>query len=301
MQIAASFHAFFEDRRALPGEPAAWLFEGLIDCLVVHDSPSLEQALLAIERDGWWTVAAFNYELGYLLEPAAAPPGWLAAEGGCLATFWRFERCLVLDPDGAADWLAAQVGVGEAAGIGGLELAISEKNYIAAVDRIRDYIFSGDCYQVNFTFPLNFEWFGTPLGLYSRLRQQQPVRYGGFVGATAGGTGPLSPEWFLGRHGGRLGGLRYCAAHCPNTRRTPRQGRSAVMGRRAELRLCCGGGADLWDVPGHQGRTVGPHRRPAPRIALASGRLLPTGHLKGKLEADPLEHLSRRPLREDVQ
>ena len=204
MQIAASFHAFFEDRRALPGEPAAWLFEGLIDCLVVHDSPSLEQALLAIERDGWWTVAALNYELGYLLEPAAAPPGWPAAEGGGLATFWRFERCLVLDPDGAADWLAAQAGVGEAAGIGGLELAISEKNYMAAVDRIRDYIFAGDCYQVNFTFPLNFEWFGTPLGLYSRLRQQQPVRYGGFVGDTAGGIVSLSPELFLERHGERL-------------------------------------------------------------------------------------------------
>ncbi len=203
MQIAASFHAFLEDRRALPGEPAAWLFEGLVDCLVVHDQLSLEQALLAIERDGLWSVAALDYELGYLLEPAAAPVGWQVADGHSLAKFWRFGRCLTLDAAAADAWLAAQGGSAPA-GIGALDAGISEKYYIAAVDRIRDYIFSGDCYQVNFTFPLSFDWFGTPLALYSKLRQQQPVRYGGFVGNAAGGIVSLSPELFLERHGEHL-------------------------------------------------------------------------------------------------
>ena len=170
----------------------------------MHDSGSLEQALLAIARDGLWTVAALNYELGYLLEPAAAPSGWQAAEASCLAKFWRFAHCSVLDRDGAEDWLVAQTGSGDPAGVGGLELAISEQCYIAAVDRIRDFIFAGDCYQVNFTFPLSFDWFGTPLALYAKLRQQQPVRYGGFVGDGAGGIVSLSPELFLERHGERL-------------------------------------------------------------------------------------------------
>jgi para-aminobenzoate synthetase/4-amino-4-deoxychorismate lyase len=44
-----------------------------------------------------------------------------------------------------------------------------------------------------------FEWFGTPLDLYARLRQRQPVRYGGFVGDAAGGIVSLSPELFLER------------------------------------------------------------------------------------------------------
>ena len=39
-----------QQRQALPGEPAAWLFEGLVDCLLVHDLGSLERALLAPER-----------------------------------------------------------------------------------------------------------------------------------------------------------------------------------------------------------------------------------------------------------
>lgn len=167
----------------------------------MHDQFSLEQALLAIERDGFWAVAALDYELGYLLEPAALPESWQPAEGRSLAKLWRFKHCSRLDADAAEAWLDAQGDACVAAGIGGLEAAISEKNYIAAVDRIRDYIFSGDCYQVNFTFPLSFDWFGTPLALYAKLRKQQPVRYGGFVGDATSGILSLSPELFIERQG----------------------------------------------------------------------------------------------------
>ena len=72
------------------------------------------------------------------------------------------------------------------------------------MDRIKRLIFEGDCYQVNFTFPLEFEWFGTPLGLYRRLRERQPVRYGGLVGDARQGIVSLSPELFLERRGDRL-------------------------------------------------------------------------------------------------
>jgi para-aminobenzoate synthetase/4-amino-4-deoxychorismate lyase len=57
---------------------------------------------------------------------------------------------------------------------------------------------------VNFTFPLTFRWFGSPLGLYARLRERQPVRFGGFVGDKCSGIVSLSPELFLERRGGRL-------------------------------------------------------------------------------------------------
>ena len=47
---------------------------------------------------------------------------------------------------------------------------------------------AGDCYQINYTFPLTFDWFGTPLDLYARLRDRQPVRYGGVVCDVGGGN-----------------------------------------------------------------------------------------------------------------
>ena len=194
--------AFFEDRRALAGEPAAWRFEGLIECLEVSDATSLQASLQRMQDDPQWTVAAIEYELGYLLEPKSAPPGWLPGNRP-LARFWRFAQCIVLSADEAEAWLSGRVG-DAAAGVGGLRSAIGEENYIAAVNRIKRLIFDGDCYQVNLTFPLEFEWFGAPLALYARLRERQPVRYGGFVGDDRQGLVSLSPELFLERCGERL-------------------------------------------------------------------------------------------------
>jgi para-aminobenzoate synthetase/4-amino-4-deoxychorismate lyase len=91
-----------------------------------------------------------------------------------------------------------------AAGVGGVTTSLDQKSHAAAVDRIRAYISAGDCYQVNLTFPLRFEWFGHPLDLYSRLRERQPVRYGGVVGDGDSAIVSLSPELFLERKGSRL-------------------------------------------------------------------------------------------------
>lgn len=149
-----------------------------------------------------WVVPALDYELGYLLEPCSAPPGWQSGNK-VLARFWRFRERITLLAADAEVWLAGQAGE-EAAGIGGLCPAIDESRYRTAVERIKQFIYDGDCYQVNFTFPIDFSWFGSPLSLYARLRQRQPVRYGGFVGNRLGGIVSLSPELFLERHGERL-------------------------------------------------------------------------------------------------
>jgi para-aminobenzoate synthetase/4-amino-4-deoxychorismate lyase len=108
-----------------------------------------------------------------------------------------------MDAAAAEDWLQAQVD-DAAAGVGGLQPLVTAAQYQEAVERIQRYIAEGDCYQVNYTLPLNFTWFGSPLALYARLRQQQPVRYGGFVGDTRQGIVSLSPELFLERRGWRL-------------------------------------------------------------------------------------------------
>ena len=196
-------YAFFEDRRAPAGEPAAWRFEGLIDCLVAHDAPTLAETLARLEAEPGWVVVALDYELGYLLEPKGAPANWQTDASRPLARFWRFAHCTSLSAVESEAWLAEQAGQA-AAGVGGLQTAIQENQYIVAVDRIKQFIFDGDCYQVNLTFPFTFEWFGTPLDLYARLRQRQPVRYGGLVGDATQGIVSLSPELFLERRGEQL-------------------------------------------------------------------------------------------------
>ena len=150
-----------------------------------------------------WTVAALDYELGYLLEPAAAPRDWVPRRDRILARFWRFRERSELNATMAEDWLTCH-SPGGAAGVGGLQQGVDESEHAAAVDRIRRYISEGDCYQVNFTLPLRFAWFGHPLDLYRRLRERQPVRYGGIVGQANAAIVSLSPELFVERTGERL-------------------------------------------------------------------------------------------------
>jgi len=149
-----------------------------------------------------WTVLALDYELGYLFEPRSAPSGWQPT-GRPLARFWQFRERIAMDADGAAGWLADNA-TGQAAGVAGWAKALDEPAYVAALARIKEWIAAGDCYQVNFTFPAEFDWFGKPLDLYARLRQRQPVRYGGFVGDDRQGIVSLSPELFVERHGDYL-------------------------------------------------------------------------------------------------
>ncbi len=194
--------AFFEDRRAPQGEPAAWLFTDLIECREAFEADGFAAALADLERQPGWTVAALDYELGYLFEPKSAPLGWQAGAKP-LARFWRFNACQTLDELGAEAWVKSQL-AGATAGVVNVQPAIDEKTYTAAVHRIQSLISAGDCYQVNYTFPLTFDWFGSPLALYARLRRQQPVRYGGFVGDAAQGIVSLSPELFLEKRGDKL-------------------------------------------------------------------------------------------------
>ena len=147
-------------------------------------------------------VVALDYELGYLLEPKSAPPGWQPGQQ-VLARFWRFAERQTLTTEAAEAWLQQAAG-NAVAGIGGLHPGIDQPAYAAAIERIKTLIHAGDCYQVNYTFPLRFCWFGLPVALYFRLRQRQPVRYGGFIGDDESGLVSLSPELFLERTADRL-------------------------------------------------------------------------------------------------
>ena len=196
--------ALFEDRLAAPGQPAVWLFEAPQACWDIHDSGQLAAALEEIARRGLWSVWALDYELGYRLEPrtlgAFAPP---SPPGRPLARIWAYGRARVLDMAQGEAWWAAREPA-EPAGAGGLLPGVDESAYRRAVAAIQAYIRSGDCYQVNFTFPLHFQAYGRPFDLYRALRRSQPVRYGGFVQTDRGALISLSPELFVARRGDRL-------------------------------------------------------------------------------------------------
>lgn len=197
--LPASF-ALFEDRFAAPGQPAAWLLQEPAGRWLITDGQTLQQALAAIAAQGLWSVWCLDYELGQVLEPAAAGGDQPAGTRSWLQTY---RDCQVLSPPELEAWLVAR-GTMAPAGVGELRAELEEPAYRAALERIQDYIRAGDCYQINFTFPLEFQAYGTPLDLYRRLRARQPVRYGGLVQGPECSIISLSPELFLHRQGEHL-------------------------------------------------------------------------------------------------
>jgi para-aminobenzoate synthetase/4-amino-4-deoxychorismate lyase len=223
--------AFFEDRlgnqlrdqqttstdgQADNANAQGWLFADYCGQLAAHDAATLPHAFAALEaarQAGQWAVLALDYELGYLLEPAAAPANWQHDPQRPLLRAWLFaQRHTVTGEAAITDTLARLSTTGAdsgATGVSALLPALSEADYCAAIERIRAYIAAGDCYQVNYTFPLAFDWFGSPLALYRALRERQPVRYGGLVCHAGSATAQthllsFSPELFVEKQGERL-------------------------------------------------------------------------------------------------
>ena len=87
----------------------------------------------------------------------------------------------------------------------GIAPNVDEAAFTDAIRRIRDYIAAGDTYQVNYTYRLRFEAFGSVFALYQRLRARQPVPYGALIGLPDGSAVlSFSPELFVRHCAGTL-------------------------------------------------------------------------------------------------
>jgi len=157
----------------------------------------MEQALAR----GLHAVPVLSYELGHHIVGVA--PRAAAADAPPLAQVLLFERCDELSQTEVADWLAAQAEADTGpAGVADIRANVSEAQFVDAIQRIRDYIAAGDTYQVNYTYRLHFDAFGSLFAIYQRLRARQPVPYGALIGFDDGrAVLSLSPELFVRKEG----------------------------------------------------------------------------------------------------
>lgn len=59
--------------------------------------------------------------------------------------------------------------------------SIEKENFIAAVQRIHEWLLAGDCYQINLTRPVWLDGVGKPWPAYRRLRAHSAPKYGAFL------------------------------------------------------------------------------------------------------------------------
>ena len=170
---------------------------GTLTCADAAGWAGVLQDMQAALARGLYAVPLLSYELGaHLLGiPTKALPG-------PLAQVLLFERCEVLSASEALAWLTTRSSGATPAGVANVNANVDEARFVDAIRRIRDYIAAGDTYQVNYTYRLRFDAFGSNFALYSRLRARQPVPYGALVGLPDGGAVlSFSPELFV-RHSG---------------------------------------------------------------------------------------------------
>jgi para-aminobenzoate synthetase/4-amino-4-deoxychorismate lyase len=173
---------------------------GTLLCADSADWPALLNELQAALQRGLYAVPVFTYELGAQLMdiPARAPDV-------PLAQVLLFDDCTRLDAAGVQTWLDARTTNKAPAGIAGLHASVDEAEFMRAIDTIRALIAAGDTYQVNYTYRLRFDAFGSVFALYARLRARQPVPYGALIGLPDGGAVlSFSPELFVRLDGSTL-------------------------------------------------------------------------------------------------
>ena len=172
------------------------LYTGHVETLACLDAAGwngvLEEMQAALQR-GLYAVPLLSYELGAHLLGIPCKP--LA---GPLAQVLLFERCDHLSAIEAQAWITTRAHTATPAGVAAIEANVDEAQFTQAIEAIRAYIAAGDTYQVNYTYRLRFDAFGSIYALYQRLRARQPVPYGALVGLPDGGALlSFSPELFV--------------------------------------------------------------------------------------------------------
>jgi para-aminobenzoate synthetase/4-amino-4-deoxychorismate lyase len=204
--------ALLDDRSAASAQsPSSRLYTGHVrslSCLDADRLPQLIEQMQQALREGLHAVTLFTYELGIGLQHVGLPerlPGPPAAASRPLAQILLFAHCEHLSDAEVDAWLAqrqaAEISAAEAgAGIANLRPNVSAEQFAAAIAKIHAYIEAGDTYQVNYTYRLRFDVYGSPVALYRQLRQRQPVPYGSLILLEDGAAVlSLSPELFV-RH-----------------------------------------------------------------------------------------------------
>ena len=201
MQQRSEVFALLDDCDSTAERRSSRLYASFLHERSCRDAAQLDEVCASVEADlhnGLHAVVLADYEFGRNLQ--------LAQPGDAALRFLLFRECTLLSGEEANQWLASRDnGLADrpsVAGVANMEASVSRDAYEQAIAAVQEALHAGDSYQINYTFRLAFDVFGSIVGLYRRLRERQPVRYGALI-ALPDGRDVLScsPELFIQRQG----------------------------------------------------------------------------------------------------
>ena len=196
-----------DDCHATHASRSSRLYTGFAKQHVCTNPATLDAVWAQVEADmaqGLHAAVLVDYEWGAKLQKAGTRH--LSAADGSAFRVLLFKHLAFFGSDEVAQWLAKQDGsdTPSPAGIANLAPSVSRAEFDAGVARILELIRAGETYQVNYTYRMQGQQFGSPLGLYRRLRELQPVAFGALVALGDQWVLSCSPELFVRNSGGQL-------------------------------------------------------------------------------------------------
>jgi len=172
--------------------PASYCFSGYVETLTAHLPGEVQPLLAQVEaaaNQGFHAVGFLAYEAAAAINPVlpALPP----LPGLPLAWFALFrERHAVAGESGAVGAISQ-----------GLNPTMGLQDYTAAVAGVRQLIAAGECYQLNYTFPLSGAAATAVLPLYRQLLAAQRPSFGALLDTGRFAILSASPELHFTRRG----------------------------------------------------------------------------------------------------
>ncbi|MDT8838130.1 aminodeoxychorismate synthase component I [Paraburkholderia fungorum] len=209
----SAIFALLDDCDATAARRSSRLYTDFVHERVCVGAAQLElmcETVVADARRGLHAVVLADYEFGrHLLDGDQAHRASNETQrGDATLRFLLFERCEKLSRDDVDTWLVERDGGAaepSVAGTANVCASVDPTQFNEAIDAIHAALRAGDSYQVNYTYRLGFDVFGSPAALYRRLRARQPVPYGALI-ALPGDEWVLScsPELFIEKEGAML-------------------------------------------------------------------------------------------------
>lgn len=178
---------------------SSYRFTGLVEVIAAHSGEEVLPALYRVEE----AVYAGRHAAGFISYEAAAGlnPELTTLQGGELPLLWFgvFERRLTINPSVSTETEGSSL-----CAPGGWRNAVSRGEYVQRVERVREYIASGDTYQVNLTMPRRFTFSGDAHALYRELCRSQRAPFCSYLEVDRFRILSASPELFFRLSDGRV-------------------------------------------------------------------------------------------------
>lgn len=160
----------------------------ILSATLAEDVYPLLQTAEAAAAAGYWVALMLSYEAAPAFDPVLKTKA-----AGALPLAWA---AVFTDPTkNSLQFVASDYEVGA------WQPLVTRAAFSIAIDRIREFIASGDTYQVNYTFPLVASFRGDPRSWYRDLCTAQGAKYCAYFDLGRYKILSLSPELFFERQG----------------------------------------------------------------------------------------------------